>query len=137
MKKTRKMLPILGKGILPVIAFFVFTQCSEELKIETEPAAKVETVSNDAKESDFSLTIDGVHTVLSSFHACKKCDYIVPEDVTVVDGKALGIKPGQAICLDADFKYGSVKLINLEGEAKNPIVVAYGLKDVLDFPVTN
>jgi hypothetical protein len=77
-----------------------------------------------------SLTIDGVNTVLSSTTDCKSCDYFVPEDATVVDGKELGIKPGQAICFKAGALYGNLRLINLEGEENNPIVIAYGVKTI-------
>src|SRR5690606_41729112 len=63
-----------------------------------------------------SLTIDGIHTVLSSTKDCKTCTYFVPEDATVVDGKKIGIKPGEAICLKAGVLYGNLSIINLEGE---------------------
>lgn len=130
MKKTRTF-QRLASTILPsALALFIFAQCnSEDPKVETtQAAADTETVVKDGEGPVVSLTIDGIHTVISSIEDCKTCDYVVPENATLVDGKEIGIKPGQAICLNENFHYGNLKLINLEGEANNPITIAYGRK---------
>jgi hypothetical protein len=131
MKKTRRFQSLIGKSLSLALAFFAFTQCTtEEPKVEETQvtATETESVINDEDKPVVSLTIDGVHTVLSSIEDCKTCDYVVPENATVVDGKELGIKPGQAICLSDKFHYGNLKLVNLEGTEQHPIVVAYGVK---------
>ena len=131
MKKTRRFPTVAGKVFSSALAILLLTNCTDEPKMD-EPiseAAKIETVSNEGDAPMLSLTIDGVHTILSSTADCKTCDYVVPEDATVVDGKELGIKPGQAICLDEAYKYGNLRMVNLEGDEKNPIVIAYNVKN--------
>jgi hypothetical protein len=134
MKKTRKFQTLAARVLVPAIALFAFTQCNEESKIEKPIAEETEETTAAAEESEAapSLTIDGIHTVVSSTVDCKTCDYIVPANATVVDGKELKIKPGQAICLDAAIRYGNLKFINLEGEAEKPIVIAYGVRSLKD-----
>lgn len=137
MKKTRTF-QRLASTILPsALALFIFAQCNtEDPKVETpQAAAETETVVKEGEGPVVSLTIDGIHTVIASVEDCKTCHYVVPENATVVDGKEIGIKPGQAICLNENFHYGNLKLINLEGEANNPITVAYGRR--ADHPVEN
>jgi hypothetical protein len=131
MMKTRTFQTLVTKVLPCALAIFTLSQCtSDEPKDETPTiAVAAETVSNEGDAPMQSLTIDGVHTVLSSVTDCKTCNYIVPEDATIVDGKELGIKPGQAICLNEAFKYGNLKLINLEGNEENPIIIAYGVKN--------
>ena len=126
---------LFGKSLLPALALFAFTQCTDDSTLQSEAkqsATESEVVTTSAEEDlpVASLTIDGVHTVLSSKTNCKKCAYIVPANATVVDGKALGIKPGEAICLDEAIKYGHLQLINLEGQPDKPITVAYGVTDI-------
>lgn len=131
MKKTRRFLTVSSKVLSSALALFVFTQCTDDPKLETPdaaPQAQTEVVSEE-EAPVLSLTIDGIHTVLASMEDCKTCNYVVPEDATVVDGKELGIKPGQAICLNESFKYGNLRLINLEGSESKPIMIAYNVKN--------
>ena len=60
---------------------------------------------------------------LSFAYADCGCNYTVPADKYLIDGKALGIKPGNTICLKAGVKYGSIKFVNLVGTASNPITI--------------
>jgi hypothetical protein len=132
MKKTRSFQLMFANFLCAPLSMAFFTHCTNDVEIEKPQPAAAQTESTATSEEDapvLSLTIDGIHTILSSTADCKTCDYVVPEDATVVDGKALGIKPGQAICLDEAFKYGNLRLINLEGEEKKPIIVAYGVKN--------
>jgi hypothetical protein len=128
-----KFTRVAVKTLAAAFTIFGLTQCTnqEEIIAPTAAAEKTETTATAASEEPvLSLTIDGVNTVLSSTTDCKACDYFVPEDATVVDGKELGIKPGQAICFKANTLYGNLRLINLEGEVNNPIVIAYGVKTI-------
>ncbi len=52
---------------------------------------------------------------------CNRCDYVVWEYET--DGRKLGIKPGDTICLSAAKKYSRLLLKNIEGTADNPVVI--------------
>ena len=125
---------LTAKSVAAALAMFVFTQCNDDVKVEllkTE-SASAETTTEETEAPVLSLTIDGIYTVLASVADCKTCHYVVPENASVVDGNEIGIKPGQAICLSEDFNYGNLKIINLKGEEKNPIVVAYGVKNVAD-----
>jgi hypothetical protein len=129
MKKTRTLSSAATKVFAAALALFVFAQCNDDVRVETPQAAQLETAAVSNEEGPvMSLTIDGIHTVLSSLSDCKTCDYVIPENAEVVDGKELGIKPGQAICLNESFNYGNLKLINLEGSAKDPIIIAYNVK---------
>ena len=61
-------------------------------------------------------------TVRTATDTCD-CDHIVPANRHVTDGKALGIQPGDIICLKAETTYGNLKFINLQGTASNPIII--------------
>ena len=60
---------------------------------------------------------------LSSAYADCGCNYTVPAGKYLIDGKALGIKPGNTVCLKAGVKYGNIKFINLIGTASRPITI--------------
>ena len=51
------------------------------------------------------------------------CDYTIPEGQHITDGKALGIKPGDVICLQAGLNYNALKLINIVGSADKPVII--------------
>jgi hypothetical protein len=55
---------------------------------------------------------------------CSMCTYVVPATAGIVDGAALGIKPGSVICLSAAIKYlKSITFKNLTGTVDKPIIV--------------
>ncbi len=130
MKKTRTLQSRAAKFLTPALALFMFTQCNpEDPKMEEQISAKAETEIAAENASAMSLTIDGVHTVITTLEDCKTCDFVIPENATEFDGKARGVKPGQAICLEQNLRYGNLRLINLEGTEDKPIVIAYGTKE--------
>lgn len=132
MKKRSIAASILGKILVPAFALLTLSNCSDE-QVASDPtpvAANATTGVNNQEEPVLSLTIDGAFTQLVSAKECKTCDYIVPPNATTIDGKELGIKPGQAICLDLAVKYGNLNFINLDGEADKPILVAYGVNTI-------
>jgi hypothetical protein len=56
--------------------------------------------------------------------SCSSCTFVVPETAGVFDGAALGVKPGDVICLDAALKYTkSINFRNLNGTATHPIII--------------
>ncbi len=131
MMNQSKFSRVAVKTLAAAFTIFGLTQCTEqELAPSNAPAQPQTQTTSTIDEPVLSLTIDGVNTVLSSTTDCKACDYFVPADASVVDGKELGIKPGQAICFKANTLYGNLRLINLEGEENNPIVIAYGVRTI-------
>ncbi|MBL7856253.1 MAG: right-handed parallel beta-helix repeat-containing protein [Cyclobacteriaceae bacterium] len=59
----------------------------------------------------------------SQSNSCSACTYVVPLRQHITDGKILGIKPGDIICLQASLKYGPLKFINIHGTEENPIII--------------
>lgn len=116
--------------LVPALALFTLTQCTEQSEIKTAPEAAIAVTTAAEDEPAISVTIDGVHTVLASTTDCKTCDYVVPAEASIIDGNEIKIKPGQTICMDAAIKYGNLKFINLVGEESKPITVAYGVKNL-------
>jgi hypothetical protein len=55
---------------------------------------------------------------------CKTCTYIVSENEEVIDGQALGFKPGNIICLNKGIEYGNLEFVNFEGSVESPIIIA-------------
>lgn len=51
------------------------------------------------------------------------CTYTVPSKTYLVDGVALGIKPGAVICLSAANTYYNIVFRNLKGTATSPITI--------------
>lgn len=51
------------------------------------------------------------------------CTYTVPSNTYLIDGTALGIKPGNVICLKAGNTYGRMVFRNLKGTATAPITI--------------
>ena len=133
MKRKSQVTSILTKIFVPAFALFALTNCSDEELIPETPAQQVAGVTTGVQNQEepvLSLTIDGTFTELVSTQECKTCHYIVPGNATTIDGKAIGIKPGQAICLDAAIKYGNLTFINVNGQENNPITIAYGFNKI-------
>lgn len=132
MKKSWKFPSMAGKFFIPALALFSLTQCSEDEDITpNKPEAEIHAKATGV-DPVMSLTVDGLHTEFVSVLDCKTCKFVVPADASVVDGKKLGIKPGEAICLDAAVKYGNLEFVNLIGEEKRPIIIAYSMAGVPD-----
>ena len=108
--------------------FMATTSCSDqEDLIENETAATATQTAAEAT-SDIneaaSLTVAGAFVEYKDVNACAECTYVIPEDATVVDGAELGIKAGDVICLKSTFKYKAVEVVNVEGTADAPVVIA-------------
>ena len=55
---------------------------------------------------------------------CGVCKYVVPANTSTVDAKALGIKPGDVICLSSSIKYtSSITFKNVVGTKAKPVIV--------------
>ena len=62
-------------------------------------------------------------TFATSVVDCSTCTYIVPDRTHVIDGVALGLKPGDIICLNAATSYKNLLFKNITGSAEQPIVI--------------
>jgi len=109
--------------VLVGIAVFSLSQCAEDEEILSPSSPSLENISTETG-APLSLNISGIHTFADAPVECKTCKYVVASNETLIDGKALGIKPGDIICLDAAKKYGSLDFINLYGTLEKPIVIA-------------
>lgn len=113
----------MKKIFLAASALFVFSQCTEEEIVPNQTiAAPTEQVAVPLQASG-SMTISGIYTSYEDIKDCKTCTFVVPADLSVVDGKELGLKAGAVICLNQAIKYGDVDFINLEGTEANPIKI--------------
>ena len=111
----------MKKILVAAFALFMFSQCTEEEIVPTQaPAAPAEAVAV-PMEASGSMTISGIFTTYEEVQDCKTCTFVVPADMSVVDGKELGLKAGAVICLDKAIKYGDVEFMNLEGTESHPI----------------
>jgi Right handed beta helix region len=115
---------------LTIIIFscLYFIQCSEE---ELTPSSTIK-----------DPTISALSTSTTTSLSTCGCTYTVPPNTGLVDGQALGIKPGAVICLTAGAAYANITFKNLKGTSTSPITItncgglvtlnatgkAYGLK---------
>ena len=99
------------KSFLLKCLAFVFAgitlQCSDE---EVLPQTKI------ASEEDL------VTSATAAAGDCG-CTYVVPSNTPLVDAKALGLKPGNVICLKASYTYANLLFRNVIGTAIAPIVI--------------
>lgn len=115
---------------LAAAVVFSLAQCAEEEVIPSTDHSTTETRVESSSTGQTaaktgSLTISGIFTSYASTAVdCKTCTFVVPNNLQVVDGKALGIKPGAVICLDALKAYSDLSFENLEGTEQNPIIIA-------------
>src|SRR5690606_28514884 len=93
--------------------FSSFIRCSDE---ELVPSYRERIVT--PQDSTQTLTPDSVASL-----GCEDCTYVVPAGTKIVDGKALGLKPGDVIGLDSKIKYGTVEFHNVVGAPGNPIII--------------
>jgi hypothetical protein len=108
MIKNQNFLAVLKNITLALSLFFAFTQCSEEELIDDTAAPVTET---------------DPATSAAAVVSCSTCTYVVPATASVVDGKALGLKPGSVIGLNAAFKYKNLLFRNIVGTATQPIII--------------
>jgi hypothetical protein len=94
-----------GILLMSLIAVGLFFKCSEDEFIKPQS-------NNTSARAVVSPSV------------CSTCTYVVPETAGIVDGAALGLKPGDVICLSAALKYThSINFKNIVGTASKPIIV--------------
>jgi hypothetical protein len=111
---------------IALVALTAFN-CTSEEELAAPPAeAAVEVAETASSQSTdaASLTVSGAFIEYSDANLCAECTFVLPENASVVDGTALGIKPGDVVCLNSAFKYKAIELVNAEGSAEKPIIIA-------------
>jgi hypothetical protein len=123
---SQKLIPALKKVMLSATAVIALVQCSEDESIvPVRNDVTVQAASTEASAlSISSLTVTGSNTVFATLKDCKTCTYIVSGEEQIIDGKILGFKPGNIICLNKGVKYGNLEFVNVEGSVENPVVIA-------------
>jgi hypothetical protein len=122
---SQKLFPALKKVMFTATAVFALMQCSEEEEL-VNPVASQATAASASSDniSASSLTVTGSNTAYATLTDCKTCTYIVAANEELIDGKALGFKPGNIICLNKGVKYGNLEFVNFDGTPEKPIVIA-------------
>lgn len=92
-------------SFLSIILLSLFSSCSPDESVDTE------------------IIEDPNQPIVTNF-ACSECDYIIETNEGVVDGKELGIQPGQIIGLSGDGGiYNNITFNNIIGTEANPIII--------------
>ena len=117
----RNNLMTMKNILFAAFTLFIFSQCTEEEIAPSQAQPSVDQAVVLPEQPTGSMTISGVFTNYEDIADCKTCTYVVPADVTVVDGEELGLKAGSVICLDKAISYGDVDFINLIGTESKPI----------------
>ncbi len=108
-KMIKKKINLIQTAIL-ILSSILF-QCSDELVTPLDVTA--DTTLNAAAT-----------TSIAALATCSTCTYVVPATAGIVDGAALGLKPGDVVCFSAAIQYTkSITLKNLVGTATSPITV--------------
>ena len=120
---SKNSFPILKKVLFAATAVFALTQCSEE-EVVNPSRANTSVQATSASTTAASLTVTGSNTAYATLTDCKTCTYIVSAKEELIDGKALGLKPGNIICLNKGIQYGNLEFVNIEGTAEKPVIIA-------------
>lgn len=125
MNKIQKINSRIRKILIASSACLLMVSCAEEDQmLEQSANSPAEEIVAVVEESDVaSVTISGIYTDVIETVDCASCTFLVPENVTVVDGVALGIRPGSVVCIANGRKLGEVEFINMVGTEEAPIVI--------------
>jgi hypothetical protein len=105
-------------GVRSITAFALmcalFSRCSNDNFFNTE-----------TETAPYPAPVELTTTSKASPASCSTCTFVVPNNMNIIDGAALGLKPGAVICLDAARTYSTTPLrfMNLNGTAENPIYI--------------
>lgn len=123
MKKN--LITSITKICVVFFLFLAFTQCSDEERMTILPEGNPP-VASDSTATD-STAIEDPSTepsVVESNMSCSSCTYVVPDDVSLIDGEKLGIKPGDVICFNGALSYTrNLTFERIVGTPENPVIV--------------
>lgn len=114
MTETPTFFKVLLKPALALAIFSIFIQCSDDelLPVSREKLTR-DTLDSVARSED-SVRLDVT---------CMECTYVVPAGTKIIDGKALGLKPGSIIGLSSAIAYGTLEFHNIIGTKDQPIII--------------
>lgn len=92
-----------------IIVFLLMMRCSDE---------QITVATSDLSSPDLNTT-----TSTADGGDCSSCTYVVPANVTIVDGENLGLKPGSIIGLDARTPYKNLTFRHINGTIDQPIII--------------
>lgn len=101
----------LKKTFVYIILLLITARCADEDLLTDTNAISTSAVINTTTSS---LLVE---------NDCLACAYIVPANNNIIDGIALGLKPGDVIGLSANIKYGNLIFRNVIGTADSPIII--------------
>jgi hypothetical protein len=122
-----KQLPLFKHLFLSFLSLLIiiFVQCSEEPVLLPSPV--VDTVQTppvtDSTGVRDSIPADTIAVPVAQAPDCSTCTHIIPPNRMTVDGRALGIKPGDVICLNAAVQYSVLAFQYIEGTPDNPVTI--------------
>lgn len=117
----------MKKILVAAIVIVFLSQCSVE-EIVPNQIDRSPVISELPAAAAGSLTISGVYTIYETIKDCKTCTFIIPADLTEIDGIELNLKAGSVICLKKSIQYGDLNFTNLEGTEESPIRI--GTSDI-------
>lgn len=123
MNTYRKAHTVIKSAAFVMASLFFLASCQDEEFAEVTEDMTTAAASAEVESNVESLTITGTNTFFTQDVDCKTCTYVVDANATVVDGAALGLKPGSVICLDAALRYGSLEFVNVDGTEEAPITI--------------
>ena len=123
MKTYRKAHTVIKSAAFVMASLFFLASCQDEEFAEVSEDATTAAAAASTESNIASLTITGTNTFFTQDVDCSTCTYVVAENATVIDGAALGLKPGSVICLDAAVRYGSLEFVNVDGTEEAPITI--------------
>jgi hypothetical protein len=125
-KYNNNLRKALTSLVYATVAIVLITSCSDEnTMIENETAKQQLPVIEVREEADVaSVTLSGVHTDFVEEIDCATCTFVVPDDMTVVDGFVYKLQPGSVVCLTKGRKLGEVEFVNMVGAPDQPITIA-------------
>lgn len=128
MNVNQKFFNAFKKAMFTATAVIALASCSQDEEIVapaiTNDVTTEAAAVNTSELLISSLTVTGTNTAFANAKDCKACSYIVSANEQMIDGKELGFKPGNIICLNAKVKYGNLEFVNIDGTTENPIIIA-------------
>jgi hypothetical protein len=120
----QKAFSTVRNGLFTIAAVCLLASCqNDELETITTDAETQMASTGEVESNITSLTITGLNTEFVETVDCSTCTFVVAEGTEVVDGQALGLKPGSVICLDKTVRYGNLSFVNVDGTAENPVTI--------------
>lgn len=108
--RINSFLTLCKKAFFTLTFLLVVLRCSDEQLVPDQQLIS-------------STQLNTTTTDATGISDCSSCTYVVPADQRIIDGTALGLKPGSVIGLNANFNYGSLTFLNIIGTNDNPIII--------------